>query len=1269
MNNLKSSLVGVENGTVGKKKKKKKKSKTERRRNRRKRELEVRRIPVIHNKHGHFSYKNATNPDHNCNRNLDSIIKVKSTDDHDTSTIEQSINPNATERSKSTILSKDNFSNFTTKQLPSSSPLVPVPSPEECPPPPPLKDSLSSFGSSTEFSSFKNRVEFVYPKNHQTGGEGNEGAKELSLNSKRKRINYKTSLIIPYVHTKLQKKAVVGDETIPGSSIERTSRTKDEQKSKLLIEEEDIDDILYPERKQKRIQESERIKSAQDKVNTELTRRKNKPETVRPKTDNGETKPNGLKEGGTPLQTDTEKEDNDGDAIFLQNGDRKKQITKKTHRDDTLTEQTLVISGKQAREIHKLDEEKKRQKKKKLSIPDIETSGEGGSADGMQNGDKKKHSLKIKRHNDAATKQARVVKGEQGDAIHKLNEENEIQKKILAKKSRSMSEDIDDITKGKSTRLLKRQLSGLTVEDALKDKVGRRPRCNSTDRELNLPQRGLCDEHMVLESHRWNVGKLYGQSSKSNSNHFASPRGFINLGNTCFLNATLQCLAHLPTFCQCVAVMPPPNDSNSAVGALSSQQKGHNGGGKKQKISNGQRFTINLRVLLRKMHGLDGGKVLNHDPVAPKEIVRSLSQLGGSNRGHKFRPGRQEDAHEFLVHLMDMMHDGELKAAGIDQKKSGWRNSIPIPRLEETTVVHRMFGGYLRSQVKCTRCQYSSNTYDPFLDLSLEISANNVKSISTAFAQFTRKETLDTDNKWKCSGCKQRVCATKQLTCFRPPLSLCIQLKRFTFSAGGHAGAVHHKGGWGFGHFSGKGMGMARGGSKSNKPIEFPALLKLPLSDGRKCDYELTGIVIHVGGSATSGHYTAYVRRPNSHGDHNNNWYHMDDSYVKPVSEKTVLKQKDAYLLFYCRKEVKLEIPSPPPRSIMNAGEAQKMAEARAKARANSDLECIPETEQNAGEISREVQRLGVERSSARVKSSVSEDISQNKDTRGKAQAVGETRTRDKTKSNPIDDTITTKHGKGETTTDSSNCDNIEKSLTVRESNNSNKNEMNKNGEYVPNGLMERSSEGNISILDNDTCIAKNDTCIAKNSNYEESARNNAEVDGKKKEANRKKKVLSVDIGQRGSVQVILNNPSKKKKKWKPTTSSTNTLLLGNVDAKGWDDEVCSSEKTTSDQSMNKVNGKADLVRRMALQDIVQKEKSRKRKMYPDKWDAGLDKGKTKKVKVKLCTDPQQYFEPKDNPFQRMQLESMQNSKGVMKKYPSLKKKNTFSNKKHFQKP
>jgi hypothetical protein len=217
----------------------------------------------------------------------------------------------------------------------------------------------------------------------------------------------------------------------------------------------------------------------------------------------------------------------------------------------------------------------------------------------------------------------------------------------------------------------------------------------------------------------------------------------------------------------------------------------------------------------------------------------------------------------------------------------------------------------LRSQVRCTQCGYKSNTYDPFLDISLEVSKKSSNSIAAAIADFTRKETLDIRNQWKCGGCHKPVCATKQLTIFRPPLTLCVQLKRFSYG-GGYRG----------------------GGSKITKPIQYPASLSLPLSDKRNCEYDLTGVIIHIGGSASSGHYTAFVKRPDAGGK--GQWFHMDDSSCSPVSLKSVLRERDAYVLFYCRREVRVEYPKPPARSFTSAEEAAEAGKARAKAKAKT---------------------------------------------------------------------------------------------------------------------------------------------------------------------------------------------------------------------------------------------------------------------------------------------------------------------------------------------
>ena len=142
------------------------------------------------------------------------------------------------------------------------------------------------------------------------------------------------------------------------------------------------------------------------------------------------------------------------------------------------------------------------------------------------------------------------------------------------------------------------QLSGRSVEDAVRDRVGCRPRSNSTDGELNLPQRGLCDERTVLESYRWRFDRCNVGCGK--------PKGFNNLGNTCYLNSTLQCLAHIPPFCQSLLTLSSSNSGNSPTNRGPSQ---------------GKKITLMLKNLFARAHASNGSA---GSSIAPRLIVSAV---------------------------------------------------------------------------------------------------------------------------------------------------------------------------------------------------------------------------------------------------------------------------------------------------------------------------------------------------------------------------------------------------------------------------------------------------------------------------------------------------------------------------------------------------------------------------------------------------------------------------------------------------------------------
>ena len=751
-------------------------------------------------------------------------------------------------------------------------------------------------------------------------------------------------------------------------------------------------------------------------------------------------------------------------------------------------------------------------------------------------------------------------------------------------------------------------LSGMSVDDAVRDTVGCRPRANSTDGELKLPQRGLCDERTVLQHHVWSKQNGFGRG--------VAPQGFHNLGNTCFLNSTLQCLAYLPPFAQSLMGMPPFRGNSS------SQQQQHQQQQQQQKPSQGKKVTLILRNLFRQVHGTNGLNDSTVEAISPRAIVKNLPVLSsiGSRSGYKFRPGRQEDAHEFLVHLLDAMNDGELREAGINQNVSGWRDRLPIPRLDETTFVHRVFGGYQRSQVKCTDCGYCSNTYDPFLDLSLEVSRKSCQSISDAFAEYTRKETLDSRNKWKCSGCKKRVCAQKQLTVFRPPLSLCIQLKRFAYSGMGF-------GGFGFGGFGGFG-----GGKKISKPIEFPARMRLPLSDGRSCAYTLNGIVIHVGGSASSGHYTAYVKKPGSE-----KWYHMDDSFVEPVSERTVLQQQDAYLLFYSRQEVKLEFPTPPLKS-MSAEQAVELNRIRDHARIEKE-QVAAARQRHVVTASSTSSSSSTEAESSAAEKATTSDSESSTSSSSESHSSSSELDGSSTSSEDISTTMAVIDG-GETSPPKVDGRHDSDQLVLRESilqaakteKSSSEGENSSSSESEDENVK----DSKISVLEPDTqnsvrpaaAGSKNDISSSSPSASSTSPESSELCDqappkrlassyapGRTpapqnqnaspedtKMPKRTKIVLDRGVG-RGKVEVMLG-PRHKHRSWKPhgaiVRGDVEYNLLGNMAVDRWDDE-----DGEGDDHSGRKHDRSKLVKQ-----IETKETERKRKMFLDRWDAMLDQGK-----------------------------------------------------------
>ncbi|KAL6011984.1 Ubiquitin carboxyl-terminal hydrolase 24 [Asimina triloba] len=226
-----------------------------------------------------------------------------------------------------------------------------------------------------------------------------------------------------------------------------------------------------------------------------------------------------------------------------------------------------------------------------------------------------------------------------------------------------------------------------------------------------------------------------------------TPRGLINSGNLCFLNATLQALLACSPFVQLLQELRTreiPKIGYPTLGAFV------------EFISD---FDMHTDSSLKKneVAVLQSGRPFS--PVMFDPVLKNFTpDIPTSTSG---RP-RQEDAQEFLSFLMDQMHGELLKLEGQfsslnggklplvstveddDWETVGPKNKSAVTRTQNfmPSELSDIFGGQLRSVVKA-RGNKASATVQPFLLLHLDIFPEAVHTIEDALHLFSAPETLE----------------------------------------------------------------------------------------------------------------------------------------------------------------------------------------------------------------------------------------------------------------------------------------------------------------------------------------------------------------------------------------------------------------------------------------------------------------------------------------------------------------------------------------------
>ena len=411
--------------------------------------------------------------------------------------------------------------------------------------------------------------------------------------------------------------------------------------------------------------------------------------------------------------------------------------------------------------------------------------------------------------------------------------------------------------------------------------------------------------------------------------------GLTNLGNTCYMNATLQCLFSTDILNYYIKCMKFKKHLENGIIQIEVDKY-------KDILKLNPHITIeDLIEFIKSKKSMLKDKFKNsltyslyqvftlmwnvNCIVKPKKLKNTISEYCP-----KFKGYNQHDSEELLYALFDRIHDEtktniKIKKFKVNddvseyykQKKdllkkikksnssedsnkelyinelnmliiNNYEKDIIISSIDywknylqnNYSIISTIFTGLFTSEVRCKNCNNYNINFETFniLELSLYDNDDNLlTNLDDCIKNFCVPEEVEN---YKCDKCNTVTIALKKISIFQPPPKLVIQLKRFNSNK------------------KNKSIISRLNGGKINDFIDYPlndlSLVSAqndikPLTD----KYNLYATINHSGG-LNGGHYVA-----NCKNIIDKNWYHFDDSSVSYINDINDVITNSTYILFY----------------------------------------------------------------------------------------------------------------------------------------------------------------------------------------------------------------------------------------------------------------------------------------------------------------------------------------------------------------------------------
>jgi ubiquitin carboxyl-terminal hydrolase 8 len=331
--------------------------------------------------------------------------------------------------------------------------------------------------------------------------------------------------------------------------------------------------------------------------------------------------------------------------------------------------------------------------------------------------------------------------------------------------------------------------------------------------------------------------------------------GLKNLGNTCFINSTLQVLSHTPELNNLFDKDIKLKVKSNIEATLFKEWK-------------------ELFILLWNKNCV----------ISPNKFLNTLQMVSKKKDNDLFSGFDQNDLPEFLIFIIDCFHNSLSREITMtitgkienetDKTAVKCYETIKNMYSKDYSEIWSLFYAIQITELKSIKTGKTlSLVPEPFFILNLSIPPKKSPSLIDCFNYFAEDEILENENAWLNEETNEKESITKRNTFWSLPNILVIDLKRYNNS-----------------------------NRKNQQLIDFPLenLDLSPFVTGYKKDeykYDLYGVCNH-SGNVLGGHYTSYVKTKK------NNWYLFNDTLVTKVTTPQSIVSPKAYCLFYRKKRI-----------------------------------------------------------------------------------------------------------------------------------------------------------------------------------------------------------------------------------------------------------------------------------------------------------------------------------------------------------------------------